>query len=80
MTIELCDLCKKGTPDRSFKMKMATKGRYERNGNIIAWRGDLWNPYKKIFICEDCAERLFGIESSKTFLQRVFNSIKPKNQ
>lgn len=65
MNIELCDLCKNKEANKRFKVKMSRKGGYERTGYGMRWT-DLWQPYEYIAICEDCAEKLFGIKSSKT--------------
>lgn len=37
----------------------------------MAFGGDLWKPYEKICVCEDCAEKLFGIKSTKTRLKEI---------
>lgn len=65
MVLELCDLCHKKEPNRRFKIKMSTKGYYRETAYGIWWC-DLWKPYEKICVCEDCAEKLFGIKSAKT--------------
>lgn len=74
MKIELCDLCEKKEPNRRFKIKMSKKGYYHDTGYGIGWC-DLWQPYKKICVCEDCAEKLFGIKSSATMTLEIINGI-----
>lgn len=78
MYIELCDLCNKKTPNKMFKVKMSKKGRYERTGYGVRWNGSVWNPYEKICICEDCAEKLFGIKSNSTLVKEIVESKKLK--
>lgn len=53
---------------------MSKKGYYHDTGYGIEWC-DLWQPYKKICVCEDCAEKLFGIKSSATMTLEIINSI-----
>lgn len=79
MEVEVCDLCRNKTPNRKFKVKMATKGRYESTAYGIGWR-DVWNPYKKISICEDCAEKLFGIKSNKTIVKEMLRMLRGTNK
>lgn len=67
MCIERCDLCKKKEPNKRFKVKMSRKGCYIRTGYGIRWT-NLWQPYEKISVCEDCAEKLFDIKSNKTMV------------
>lgn len=64
MNLELCDLCHKKEPNRRFKIKMSTT---EYGVGLY----DLWKPYKKICICEDCAEKLFGSKSTETWLKEI---------
>lgn len=70
MYIERCDLCEKKEPNKRFKVKMSRKGYYERTAYGGRWV-DLWQPYKKISICEDCAEKLFSIKSNKTIVNEI---------
>lgn len=70
MNLELCDLCHKKEPNKRFKIKMSTKGYYRETEYGIRWY-DLWKPYEKICVCEDCAEKLFGIKSTKTRLKEI---------
>ncbi len=70
MNLELCDLCHKKEPNRRFKIKMSTKGYYRETGYGVGLC-DLWKPYEKICVCEDCAEKLFGIKSTKTRLKEM---------
>lgn len=70
MNIEVCDLCKSKEPNKKFKIKMSRKGCYQRTPHGIRWV-DIWKHYKKISICEDCAEKLFGIKSNKTILKEL---------
>lgn len=56
MKIHVCDLCKQRGSDHRFKVKKAK--RY--------WQQDVWTRYKRIEICEVCAEKLFGIPSNET--------------
>lgn len=68
MNIELCDLCKQKEPNKKFKIKMSRKGCYRRIRGGITW-ANIWQPYEKISICEDCAEKLLGIKSNMTRLK-----------
>lgn len=72
MKIELCDLCELKEPNKRFKIKMSSRGSMESVGCCMEWNDKIWNPYKKIVICEDCAEKLFGIKSSATIRKEVF--------
>lgn len=63
MTVELCDLCEKKEANKKFKVKMSCKSKYGY--------ADFWKPYKDIVICEDCAEKLFGIKTDKTRLREL---------
>ena len=64
MNLEVCDLCHKKEPNRRFKIKMSTIG----YGIGLC---DLWKPYEKVCVCEDCAEKLFGIKSTKTRMKEI---------
>lgn len=77
MNVEVCDLCKSKETNKRFKIKMSRKGCYQRTGHGIRWT-DLWQPYQKIAICEDCAKKLFGIKSSKTIMEEIIK-IKREN-
>ena len=79
MNIELCDLCKNKEPNKRFKVKMSRKGTYQRTGHITRWV-DIWQPYEKISICEDCAEKLFGIKSMKTRLEEIATKLKQQSK
>lgn len=70
MNVEVCDLCKSKEPNKRFKVKLSRKGYYQRTGYGIGWV-NLWQPYQKIAVCEDCAEKLFGIKSSKTIMEEI---------
>lgn len=70
MNLELCDLCHKKEPNKRFKIKMSAKGYYRKTEYSIWWC-NLWKPYEKICVCEDCAEKLFGIKSTKTRLKEI---------
>ena len=65
MKIELCDLCKNKEPNKKFRIKMSRKGAYYKTSYGLGWF-NIWQPYEKICVCEDCAEKLFGIKSDKT--------------
>lgn len=71
MKVEVCDLCKKNEPNKKFKVKMSSRGHMERTGYGMRWNSRIWNPYEKISICEDCAEKLFGIKSSNTRTKEI---------
>ena len=79
MTKEVCDLCKKGTPIYRFKVKISKKGYLEKSSYGIAWV-DLWTPYRKIVICEECAEKLFAIKSGYTRLMELVPEVTAKNE
>ena len=78
MNIEVCDLCKNKSPDKKFKVKMSRKGYYERTGRCIHWTG-MWQPYEKISICEDCAEKLLNIKKHIT-AQEIAESKKTRKK
>lgn len=78
MNVEVCDLCKNKEPNKKFKIKMSRKGYYQRTGYGIR-QTDLWQPYQKIAICEDCAEKLFGIKSGKTIREEIVKSMRKPN-
>lgn len=65
MNIEVCDLCKNKSPNRRFKVRMSEKGYYQKTAYRMSWM-NLWQPYEKISICEDCAEKLFNIKKHIT--------------
>ena len=44
---------------------MSRKGAYYKTSYGLGWF-NIWQPYEKICVCEDCAEKLFGIKSDKT--------------
>lgn len=75
MNVEVCDLCKSKEPNKRFKVKMSRKGCYQRTSCGIKWT-DLWQPFQKIAVCEDCAEKLFGIKSSKTIREKIIKSMR----
>lgn len=75
MNIEICDVCGNKESNKKFKIKMSRKGCYQKTGCGVRWV-DIWQPYEKISICEDCAEKLFGIKSSKTRLEEFGLRIK----
>ena len=66
--VEVCDVCHAKEASKKFKVKMSRKGCYQRTGYGIRWT-DMWQPYKTISICEDCAEKLLDIKSNKTFVK-----------
>lgn len=70
INIEICDLCKKKEPNHQFKIKMSRKGYYQKTGYGCRWV-NLWQPYEKVSICEDCAEKLFGIKSNRTIVNEI---------
>ena len=74
MTIEVCDLCKNKEPKYRFKVKMSRKGYYQHTGYGMSWV-NLWNPYRRIYICDECGEKLFGIASDKTVRNKMINSL-----
>lgn len=75
MIIETCDLCKGKEPNHKFKIKMSRKGYYQRTGYSGRWV-NLWRPYERITICDDCAEKLFGIKSDKTIINEIIDAHK----
>lgn len=79
MYIEVCDLCKNKEPNKRFKVKLSRKGGYIRTGYGIRWT-DLWQPYEKISICEDCAEKLLGIKSNKTIANEIAEMYKNRKK
>lgn len=75
MNLKLCDLCHKKEPNKRFKIKMSAKGYYRKTEYGIWWC-DLWKPYEKICVCEDYAEKLFGIKSTKTRLKEITDMLR----
>ena len=73
MNIEICDLCKNKEPNKRFKVKMSRKGCYQKMRYGCRW-ADIWQPYEKISICEDCAEKLLGIKSARTIRKEFLDS------
>lgn len=73
MNVEICDLCKSKEPNKRFKVKMSRKGYYQRTGYGMGWV-NLWQPYQQIAVCEDCAEKLFGIKSGKTIMKEFIEA------
>lgn len=59
MVKRLCDVCKTNTASKSFKVKEAHK-------NLSPLYKGMWTSYKKIDICDECAEKLLNIESEQT--------------
>lgn len=53
MVREICDVCKKNDADKKYKIKRSVKG--------YGYLGYIWEPYEKIVICDECAEKLFGV-------------------
>lgn len=60
MIREICDICKKNDADKKFKIKRSVKG-YRLGAGYL---GYIWSPYEKIVICNECADKLFGVSSS----------------
>lgn len=79
-TIEVCDVCKSNEPDKRFKVKMSRRGLMVRTGYGRKWDTNLWQPYEKISICEDCAEKLLGIKYTKTFMKEILEIKKTNNR
>lgn len=48
MIVEVCDICKKNKPDKKIKIKLSKR-------NFVH---DKWSGYKKIYICQSCAEKI----------------------
>lgn len=65
MIREICDVCKKNDANVKYKIKKSRKGMYVRGSNCIKWVGDIWQPWERIMICDECAEKLFGTKSNK---------------
>ncbi len=69
MNIELCDLCKEKEANRKFKIKTSKKGYYQRIASGMK-RCNSWKPYEKIYICDNCARKLFSIKSDADIEQK----------
>lgn len=54
---------------------MSRKGYYQRTSYGCRWV-NIWQPYERVIICEDCAEKLFGIKSNKTIVNEIANAHK----
>ncbi len=59
------------------KVKMSRKGYYEKTGYGDRWV-NLWQPYERVVICENCAERLFSIKTNKTKVNEIAKEIEDK--
>lgn len=54
MDRRMCDVCKTRDASKSFKVK---------ESHMLYGFSKDWNPYRKIDICDSCAEKLLNIES-----------------
>lgn len=66
MIKEVCDICKENQPDKRFKIKMSRRGVYLRTGYGSKFDAQLWQPYERISICNECAEKVLGIPHMTT--------------
>ena len=80
MYLEVCDICETKRPDKRFKIKMSRRGQYIRTGYGGKWDSSLWQPYERIDICEDCAEKLLGIKSQRTFMNEIIENIQKQTK
>lgn len=71
MYLEVCDLCKEREPNRKFKVKMSKQ---------IDRIKDIWSFYKRVSICEDCAEKLLGVKSSATIVNEIVENIREQTE
>lgn len=55
MNRQICDVCKTQDASKSYKVK-------ESHVMHGSWEG-IWEPYKKIDICDKCAEKILHMES-----------------
>ena len=78
--IEVCDVCHSKRPDKRFKVKMSKRGQLVRTGYGSKWDTSLWQPYERIGICEDCAEKLLGVKSQKTFMNEIIENIQKQTK
>lgn len=62
MIREICDVCHNNDADTKYKIKKSRKGMYVRSPNLIKWVGDIWQPWEKIMICDECAKKIFSIK------------------
>ena len=62
MKLELCDMCKQREPNKKLKVKMSLKGGWLTCGDYRRWDGNLWQPYKKIVLCEYCYKKLVEVK------------------
>ena len=44
---------------------MSRKGYYEKTGYGVRWV-NLWQPYEKSYIWEDCAKKLLNVKKHRT--------------
>lgn len=61
MIRELCDICEKNDVNVRYKIKKSRKGTWEDMGVSWFFDKDRWQPYQEIVICDECAEKLFGV-------------------
>ena len=59
MVREICDVCKKNDADKRYKIKQSAKCYMPGAAHLDR----IWSPYEKIVICNECAEKLFGVSS-----------------
>ena len=62
MIREICDVCKKNDADKRFKIKRSIR-EYSLIGGKLSY---FWEPYEKIAICDECAEKLFSVVGNNT--------------
>lgn len=60
MIVEVCDICKNNKPDKKIKIKLSKR-------NFVH---DKWSGYKKIYICQNCAEKIL-VAMKKSIEQKM---------
>lgn len=67
MILEVCDICRKNEPDKRIKIKMSERHKFAPY--------DGWMVYKKIHVCQECAEKILGFAHEMT-TQDIVDMIK----
>lgn len=75
MVIEVCDLCRNSNVSYRFKVKMS-KRKYYGKTDYGGTGSDLWKPYKRVYVCENCAKKLFDIKPDRISAKEVSEMVR----
>lgn len=70
MDRRICDICKAKDASKSFKVK---------ESHVYHGFDGGWSPYRKIDLCDNCAEKLLNIESQRTRMLRIIDERKEQD-